>query len=182
MAESLPMESFKILFSAGLPELGPGPRAGVMPQGELDAALEPLLRAGPMTPVSRVLVRGLFLLWHDHFDPAHAIAQDIDTADGSLLHAILHRREPDYGNAAYWFRRVGRHASFPLLTTRVNARLESAGESALLARLTPGGQWDPFAFINLCEKSAGRVAGGQTQLLREIQGLESEILLEYWLS
>ena len=41
--------------------------------------------------------------WHR----AHEIAQEIDTADAALVHAYLHRREGDAGNAAYWYRRAG---------------------------------------------------------------------------
>jgi hypothetical protein len=42
--------------------------------------------------------------WHG----AHTIAQDIDSADGSWLHAYLHRLEGDRGNAAYWYHRANR--------------------------------------------------------------------------
>ena len=178
MDQAARIDAFKTLLAPpGLPELGPGPRPGVLTSKELDDALKPLLVGSSVPPASRDVVRGLLLLWHDHFEPAHAIAQDIASADGSLLHAILHRREPDYSNAAYWFRRVGRHGSFPALGARVSARLESKGESALAGRLAPGGEWEPFAFIRLCERSNADDA----QLLREIQGVETEVLLEYWL-
>lgn len=57
-------------------------------------------------------------LWHDargQWDHAHHIAQDVDDADGAWVHAYLHRKEGDIGNARYWYRRAGRpEASGPL--------------------------------------------------------------------
>lgn len=53
-------------------------------------------------------------MWHegkDDWDRAHNIAQDIHTADGSWIHAYLHRKEGDQGNAAYWYRQAGRPVS-----------------------------------------------------------------------
>ena len=50
-------------------------------------------------------------LWHDgrgDWDAAHRVAQDIDTDDAAWVHAYLHRKEGDAGNAAYWYRRAGR--------------------------------------------------------------------------
>ncbi len=38
---------------------------------------------------------------------AHEIAQDVPGADGAWVHAYLHRKEGDVGNAAYWYRRAG---------------------------------------------------------------------------
>ncbi len=49
-------------------------------------------------------------LWHDrrgNWDRAHSLAQDVHTADGSRVHAYLHRREGDPGNAGYGYRRAG---------------------------------------------------------------------------
>lgn len=174
---------FKRLLSAGLPELGRGPRAGVLSQAALSAALDPLLRAAPLRAARGELIRGLVLLWHDHFDAAHEIAQAIENPDGSFLHGSLHRREPDCGNAAYWFRRVGNHASFPELARRAGERLDASGGSSLKTELIPGGHWDPFAFINLCERAAAKPpADARAQLLREIQSLESEVLIEHLLA
>ena len=48
-------------------------------------------------------------LWHDgngDWQRAHEVAQDIETRDGAWIHAYLHRKEGDEGNAAYWYRRA----------------------------------------------------------------------------
>jgi hypothetical protein len=53
-------------------------------------------------------------LWEDgkgNWNAAHAIAQDIDTQTGSWIHAYLHRKEGDLGNAGYWYRRAGKPAA-----------------------------------------------------------------------
>lgn len=50
-------------------------------------------------------------LWHDargDWPAAHAAVQDDASKDGAWVHAYLHRREGDLGNAAYWYNRAGR--------------------------------------------------------------------------
>lgn len=50
-------------------------------------------------------------LWWDvkgDWERAHASAQDQDDARGAWVHAYLHRKEGDQGNAAYWYRRAGK--------------------------------------------------------------------------
>ncbi len=42
------------------------------------------------------------------WDKAHQVAQGVDSPDGAWVHAYLHRKEPDPGNAAYWYRRAGK--------------------------------------------------------------------------
>ena|ERR1700753_1309384 len=45
-------------------------------------------------------------LWWDakgNFDRAHEIAQDDHSRDGAWIHAYLHRKEGDEGNAGYWY-------------------------------------------------------------------------------
>lgn len=59
------------------------------------AALSPMLQA----------------LWHDargDWDAAHAAAQGDSGSDASWVHAYLHRKEGDLGNAGYWYSRAGR--------------------------------------------------------------------------
>jgi len=53
----------------------------------------------------------LIALWHDargEWDKAHNVAQDIDDENGSWVHAYLHRKEGDLGNAGYWYRQARR--------------------------------------------------------------------------
>lgn len=51
-------------------------------------------------------------LWHDargDWDGAHAAVQrDEQDRDGAWVHAYLHRKEGDIGNAGYWYSRAGR--------------------------------------------------------------------------
>ena len=50
-------------------------------------------------------------LWWDRkgdWDRAHSIAQEIPTAQGSAVHAYLHREEGVLWNADYWYSRAGR--------------------------------------------------------------------------
>ena len=50
-------------------------------------------------------------LWYDgkgNWQMAHQIAQDIPGSSGSLIHAYLHRKEGDQGNASYWYRQANR--------------------------------------------------------------------------
>jgi hypothetical protein len=50
-------------------------------------------------------------LWYDgnnDWEKAHSIIQDIEDSTAAWIHAYLHRKEGDEGNADYWYRRAGR--------------------------------------------------------------------------
>jgi hypothetical protein len=107
-------------------------------------------------------------LYHDFLEEAHALSQSIDTANGSYWHGIMHRREPDAANAAYWFRRVGTHPIFvPLANEARSAGLELSAD-----------HWDPFAFIDLCEKHRGTGTPDE-MTLRRVQHKEWELLFDW---
>jgi hypothetical protein len=58
-------------------------------------------------------------LWHDargDWEGAHNCAQDDSSRDGSWVHAYLHRKEGDLGNAGYWYARAGRRMPSPPVT------------------------------------------------------------------
>src|SRR2546422_8323808 len=169
----------KMLATAEPPELGPVARAGVQTEAALQRTFDDILPTSKIPQERQQLIRALLLLWHDHLEPAHVIAQSIDNVDGAFVHGIMHRREPDYGNAKYWFRRVGNHPAFADIAKQATVLLDAKDQSALLGRLTPNGEWDPFAFIDLCEEAAKKKTGDPTvSLLREIQRIETEALLD----
>jgi hypothetical protein len=57
------------------------------------------------------LTQALTGLWFDakgDWTRAHESAQQDEGRDGSWVHAHLHRKEGDEGNAAYWYSRAGK--------------------------------------------------------------------------
>ena len=72
----------------------------------------------------------LLALWHDakgDWEKAHALAQDVDDASGAWVHAYLHRKEGDLGNAGYWYRR----ANQPIATDSLDAEWARIASSLL---------------------------------------------------
>lgn len=120
---------------------------------------------------------GLWLI-HDFLDASHAVSQQIHKPTGSFWHSIMHRREPDYANSKYWFRKTGRHPVFPDLAA---AAEEIAGGDSCARQavgLTAGGEWNAFAFVDLCQATAeGRVPC--EQLCRRIQRREWDLLFDF---
>ena len=78
------------------------------------------------------LPAALQALWHDargDWDAAHGAAQDDSSRDGSWVHAYLHRKEGDLGNAGYWYARAGRSA--PARTVTLEAEWETIARALL---------------------------------------------------
>ncbi len=73
-------------------------------------------------------------LWHDargDWEAAHGCAQDDHGRDGSWVHAYLHRKEGDLGNAGYWYARAGRQA--PARSVTLEAEWEQIGRALTVA-------------------------------------------------
>jgi hypothetical protein len=114
-------------------------------------------------------------LYFSCFEEAHQIAQRLSSSEGSLWHAILHRLEPDSGNSAYWFRRAGQHAIFPLLVREaadIIARYPNA-------EFRPSVCWDPFGFILFCERAREQPGSESLAAALEIQRAEWQLLFDY---
>ena len=80
------------------------------------------------------LAHALVALWWDakgDWKRAHESAQQDEGLDGSWVHAYLHRKEGDHGNAAYWYSRAGKPVCRESLDVEwvsiVSAILEQAG-------------------------------------------------------
>ena len=114
-------------------------------------------------------------LYFSCLEASHALSQQIPTSDGSYWHGIMHRQEPDEGNAAYWFRRVGEHPIFSRLRVEAAAiagQYPSAGASF-------DNRWDPFAFIGLCEEARRGKGTPHERLAQEIQRAEWQLLFDH---
>lgn len=165
------------------PELGPGPRPGVRPRAELECVLETVLSPGRIKPAAALRLRATALLYHDHHDPAHDIVQDLTDRDAALIHAILHRREPDYWNAKYWFRRVDLHPAHLALARRLEALSPAPADRELVRQLTLPGAFDPFAFVDECEAVERRAEQDSRVLwLRRVQQAEFEEVVTHLLA
>jgi hypothetical protein len=155
-------EKLKAVFDPdNLPGLGPERRDSAMSVDAVMAAVEG----------ESALIQSAALLWHDHLDESHNFSQEISSADGSFLHGIMHRREPDYSNAKYWFNRVGSHPAYPEILERVTP-LVSATSLEKLA----GTDWDAAAMVDAV--SGARANSEEYALLQQVQRVEFEVLLE----
>jgi hypothetical protein len=64
------------------------------------------LSAAEPPPALSHALRALWLDAHGDWDGAHEAAQADEGGAGDWVHAYLHRKEGDTGNAAYWYRRA----------------------------------------------------------------------------
>jgi len=108
------------------------------------------------------------LVYFSCMDEAHELAQRAEDPEHNFWHGIVHRREPDAGNASYWFRRVGAHPIFPDLR-----------EEAARLGVDFGARWDPFAFIDWCERARRRPGSPEEAGALAVQLAEWQLLFHY---
>jgi hypothetical protein len=129
---------------------------------------------------ARLCLAAGLLQVHDFWDASHDAAQKADDqgerACSAYWHGIAHRREPDAGNAAYWFRRVGKHPNFQPLAEAARPLIEEHGDSQVAGRLISAGAWNATAMIELCTQT--RPDTPNEAVLRRVQRLEMWLLLE----
>ena len=127
--------------------------------------------------MARAALAGLWLTYND-LDTSHTISQSIDTPTGSYWHGIMHRREGDFSNAKYWFRKVGSHPVFADLRPRAAELARNAPSHETMMFLEGLSQWDPFAFVDFVEQCV-RGQSPSSALALAIQRCEWELLFDF---
>ncbi|MAI32650.1 MAG: hypothetical protein CMM07_13385 [Rhodopirellula sp.] len=168
---SLPSALSASIVAAELPNLAQGAVAeqltGLLQNaGISDSGL--LFESGDTVNLSRsqaaLCLSGFWLLAGD-LERSHAFSQELPCRDGSFWHGIMHRREGDFGNAKYWFRKVGDHPVFEQL-----------------AELTDGTYADPLDFIDECSRANGNRSSDRYQSCMLAQWTEWQALMVHCIS
>lgn len=113
------------------------------------------------------------LLAANYLDASHDISQDCPSQTGSYWHGLMHRREPDYSNAAYWFRKVGTHPLYATLPAAIAPHVNDASPELQALATT----WDPFAFNAVCERNLK--GGAEQERCQSIQAVEWALLFDF---
>ncbi len=123
------------------------------------------------------VLAGLWL-WHDWLDESHRICQAIETPSGSFWHAIMHRREGDFSNSQYWYRRVGQHPVYPSIAAHAATLLNPLPMDKQWVRLINGG-WQPEYFVDLVQSASADPDDPRTPVLVNLQQLEWRMLFDH---
>jgi hypothetical protein len=115
------------------------------------------------------VVRGGLLYALGDLAGCHEFFQDTANNLVSYWHGMMHRREADFDNARYWFRRSGMLPFFDTLQHR--AALISVDMAKQLS-------WDPYLFTGQCEQKRFGADFEETELVR-LQRAEFEVVFDY---
>ncbi len=96
-----------VLFEVLPPESAMGEL--VRPRPCAEHLREVVERLTAVEPFSHPELSAGLWLYVDELERSHRISQNLSGSTGAFWHGIMHRREGDFGNSHYWFRRVGRH-------------------------------------------------------------------------
>ena len=123
-------------------------------------------------------VRSALFLYFSDLDRSHTISQSIHSTTGSFLHGIMHRQEPDFSNAKYWFRKVPTHEVFPALREEVLKQWD-AGAETLRAAVEGRPEWDASWFVDQCEAVKRGGASEMEGAVLQAQRVEWQLLFDY---
>ncbi len=115
------------------------------------------------------LVRGGVNYALDDLDGCHAFFQDAPGDLAAYWHGMMHRREGDFDNARYWFRRAGQMPFFGALHGK------AAPLSDVVARQL---SWDPYLFTGQCEQARFGAVELSDELAK-LQRAEFDVVFDY---
>jgi hypothetical protein len=136
-------------------------------RGADDATLFGVGKANDVT--MSALVRGALFYALDALDACHAVFQNAGSDLGSYWHGMMHRREADFDNARYWFRRAG---TLPVFNAMQQASREQSPDMAKQPN------WDPYLFTGQCEQARHGAPELIPELLK-LQRVEFDVLFDY---
>lgn len=114
------------------------------------------------------MIRAGLLYAYDALHESHRILQEIGSGEASYWHGMIHRREGDFENARYWFRRTG------VLPAYAEMHVKAAAFSPLMGRQP---NWDPYPLVGQCEQA--RFGGDVNQAeLVALQKVEFEVMFD----
>ena len=112
------------------------------------------------------LEAGLWL-YVDDLERSHGVSQQMHRPSGSFWHAIMHRREGDFGNSHYWYRKIGHHPAISHINT-------SGGGAAAGTAI---GGYEPHHFVDRVERAYAQQS--ESPDLIAMQRLEWIALFEF---
>jgi hypothetical protein len=119
---------------------------------------------------------------HGELDESHRLAQAHEGQGKYQLcdqwHAIMHRREPDFGNARYWVRQLPHSPHWDELGQIVARWFENDVPAAVdrwRHRLLGPGGWKPLVHVDLAQAAAGEPT--LDHFARRVQWAEMLLLL-----
>lgn len=162
------------------PRLGFDWKAGTLPLADSgtpadDAVSEFLSEKSSNMPD---IVRSGLLLANGEDEASHRVSQSFEgESDFDYWHGLMHRREPDYGNANYWFRRVGQHPAFddlPAAIKRIFATISDVSVPSFAEET-----WSAFDAIDNFRRATDQPGSELERQARLIQQAEIANLLHY---
>jgi len=120
-------------------------------------------------PAAFAVVRGGLLYALDDLAGCHEFFQNTASELVGYWHGMMHRREADFDNARYWFRRAG---VMPFFHTLHSCSAEFSTDMAK-QRL-----WDPYLFTSECEQHRFGADSEEENLSRQ-QRAEFDVVFDY---
>ncbi len=159
-----------IIAQAPRPGLGDTPKCAKTRDAieELLASKTPLAATTGDPQSEALALSGLWLLAGE-LDRSHTISQSVETAEGSYWHGIMHRREGDFWNSKYWFRRVGRHSVLAELVEHLTAEREALESPGIPYQDLLNGESLAEQLVDLCQTA-----------VTQRQELSQELELIFW--
>lgn len=112
------------------------------------ALLEKIV-ANPVIASKPSLVPGLWL-YVDDFTHGHDYIQDLTDDDSAFWHGIMHRREGDFPNSHYWFRRASGHSLYKSIDPDSLVKKVAGDKGANSAQLLEEQRKEWLTFFEWC--------------------------------